>query len=48
MKSSRLLPVLFFVAALSGTLYAGQADEDEDQGTIAEPDCDNISVTESL
>jgi hypothetical protein len=48
MKSSRLLTVLFFVAALSGPLYDGQTDEDEDQGTIAEPDCDNISVTEFL
>ena len=48
MKTSRLFVVLFFISAVSGTLYAGQADEDKDQGTDEEPDCDYISVTESL
>lgn len=49
MKTSRLFVVLFFfISALSTTIYAGQAEEDEGKGTIAEPDCDYSLVRESL
>jgi hypothetical protein len=48
MKTLRLSVILFFISAVSNTLFAGQADEKSGQGTGAEPECDYAAVTDSL
>jgi hypothetical protein len=48
MKTLRLSVILFFISALSNTLFDAQVDEKSGKGIGAEPECDYAALTDSL